>query len=736
MRTVDVLVPVQSAGPYTYAVPETFTLTDFGGCIVRIPFGRRQTLGVVIGPSQARLLGCDSLELPPLEKLKPLITCLEVPPFSDDFLQFLVWVSQYSCTPLGILLKMALGPVLSHRQRPVIAYRLSGKEKGAKTLSPQRRRVVAALSDGILSPAPILAENAGVSRDLIRRMAADGLLIGEQVQTEKIGLQNPQEQQWPDPDLPGPRLSPEQAELAETLRSARGFGVYLLDGVTGSGKTEVYFEAIVAAVRQRRQSLVMMPEIALTTGWLDRFAGRFAGAQPVVWHSSLTPAARRRAWQAISAGRAGVVVGARSALFLPFHDLGLIIVDEEHDPGYKQEEGVIYHARDMAVVRARECHVPIILASATPSLESHINAQTGRYQRLILTQRYGDAHSPEIEAIDLRIAPPPADSWLSPVLVEAIGAALARREQILLFLNRRGFAPLTLCRCCGHRLQCPDCSVCLVRRRDDRLLCHHCGREERLPALCPECQAEDQWASCGPGIERIEKEVELLFPAARRLLLSSDSVHQSTGSTQDILRHIASHGADILIGTQIVAKGHHFPHLTLVGVVDADLGLDNGDLRAAEHTHQLLNQVAGRAGRESRPGRALLQTYCPDHPVIQALLCDDRDGFLAAETAARKNLDLPPFGRLAALIVSGTNAQKVEAHAHALAATAPSWKGVKIFGPAPAPLARVRRRYRWRLLAQAARGIDLSTFMRDWVAVHPPPSGIMVRIDIDPQTFL
>ena len=738
LRTVDVLVPIQSAGPYTYTVPETLALADevLCGRIVRVPFGRRQILGIVVGPSQAVLLGSGGRKSPPLETLKPLIACLEAPPFSDDFLNFLIWVSQYSCTPLGILLKTALGPLLSHRQRLVVAYRLSGKEKESKSLSPERRRVVAALSDGALSPASIVAENAGVSKELIRRMAADGFLIREQIQPEKMKSYRHQESQWPDPDLPGPQLSQEQAGLAERLRSAQSFGVYLLDGVTGSGKTEVYFEAIVAAVRYRRQSLVMMPEIALTTGWLDRFARRFNGVRPVVWHSSLTPAARRQAWQAIGSGQAGVVVGARSALFLPFHDLGLIIVDEEHDPGYKQEEGMIYHARDMAVVRARECDVPIVLASATPSLESHINAQTGRYQRLTLTQRYGDAHPPKIEAIDLRIAPPPSDSWLSPVLVEEIGAALARREQVLLFLNRRGFAPLTLCRCCGHRLHCSDCSVCLVRRRDDRLLCHHCGKEERLPTLCPACQVEDKWASCGPGIERIEKEVEHLFPDARRLLLSSDSLHQSVGATRDILHHIASHGADILIGTQIVAKGHHFPHLTLVGVVDADLGLDNGDLRSAEHTYQLLNQVAGRAGRESLPGRAFLQTYCPDHPVIQALLSGDRDGFLSAETRARRNLDLPPFGRLAALVISGTDSQKVEAHAHALAVSSPTWRGVKIFGPAPAPLARLRRRYRWRLLAQAARGIDLSAFMRDWLAIHPSPSGVTVRIDIDPHTFL
>ncbi len=736
------MVPVQSAGPYTYVVPEAVVPESLrsgdqglSGCVVRVPFGRRQIFGVVMGPSQAALLGSAGGEPP--EKLKPLIECLDVRPFSDDFLKFLIWVSRYTCTPLGVLLKMALGPLVSHRQRPVIAYRLSGQEGEVRTLSPARARVVAVLSDGRLSPASELARNADVSRGVIQRMAEDGFLIREHVPPEKLWQHSCEKTiAWPDPGIPGPGLSQEQARSADRVRSARGFGVYLLDGVTGSGKTEVYFEAIVAAVRAQRQSLVMMPEIALTTGWLDRFMRRFDGIRPVVWHSSLTPAVRRKAWQSINQGRAGVVVGARSALFLPFHNLGLIVVDEEHDPGYKQEDGVMYHARDMAVVRARECDAPIILASATPSLESHINAQTGRYQRLTLTQRYGDADFPKIEAIDLRMAPPPPDSWLSPVLVEAMGETLARQEQVLLFLNRRGFAPLTVCRRCGHRLQCRDCSVCLVRRHDDRLLCHHCGRGERVPGLCPSCQADNQWASCGPGVERIDKEVENLFPDRRRLLLSSDSLDQSMTRTQDILRHIASHGADIVIGTQIVAKGHHFPQLTLVGVVDADLGLDNGDLRSAEHTHQLLSQVAGRAGRESRSGRALLQTHCPDHPVIQALLSGDRDGFLCAETIARRNLDLPPFGRLAAVIVSGTDARKVEAHAHALVVRSPGWHGVTIFGPAPAPLARLRRRYRWRLLARSARNIDLSAFMGDWMAMHPAPSGVTARIDIDPQNFL
>ena len=405
----------------------------------------------------------------------------------------------------------------------------------------------------------------------------------------------------PDPDFAKPDFTPAQREaagaLGDTVREG-GYSVTLIDGVTGSGKTEVYFEAVAQAIRAGRQTLILMPEIALTAQFLDRFAERF-GVRPAEWHSALTPRRRARTWAAVAAGDVSVVVGARSALFLPYAALGLIVVDEEHDPVYKQEEGVRYHARDMAVVRAREAQIPVLLASATPSVETEVNARRGRYRRLHLPERFGGQHLPAIEAIDLRREGPPRGRFIAPRLAEAVGHALTRKEQALLFLNRRGYAPLTLCRACGFRLSCPNCDAWLVEHRFRRqLVCHHCGFATPLPATCPKCQARDSFVACGPGVERLEEEVAALFPGSRILVLSSDVV-ESVERLRQELNDVAEGRVDIVIGTQLVAKGHHFPKLNLVGVVDADLGLSNGDPRAAERTFQLLHQVAGRAGREA-----------------------------------------------------------------------------------------------------------------------------------------
>jgi primosomal protein N' (replication factor Y) len=536
----------------------------------------------------------------------------------------------------------------------------------------------------------------------------------------------------------GPALSPAQDAAAAALCGAveaQKFGVTLLDGVTGSGKTEVYLEAVAACLRLGRQALVLLPEIALSVQFLARFTARF-GAAPAVWHSELTPARRRATFRAVAEGQARVVVGARSALFLPFPDLGLVVVDEEHEPAFKQEDGVMYHARDMAVVRARLAGAPCVLVSATPSLETVENALAGRYKRLDLPARHGGAVMPAVSALDLREEPPERGRFLSPVLVAAIRETMARGEQSMLFLNRRGYAPLTLCRHCGHRFSCPNCSAWLVEHRfADRLMCHHCDYGVAAPDICPACGAAGNFAAIGPGVERIAEEAGALFPAARVLVMASDLI---AGPLQAAAaaRKIFDREIDIIIGTQMVAKGWHFPHLTLVGVVDADLGLAGGDLRAGERTVQMLHQVAGRAGRAAAPGRVMLQTFAPEHPVIRALLSGDLSAFMAQEARERRPGFWPPFGRLAALIVSAADERAAESLARALARSAPRGDGIEVLGPAPAPFALLRGRHRRRLLLKTRRDVGIQALLRDWLARTEIPRQARVEVDVDPVSFL
>ncbi len=537
---------------------------------------------------------------------------------------------------------------------------------------------------------------------------------------------------------PGPTLSPAQTLAATALRArvtAQSFSVTLLDGVTGSGKTEVYLEAVAEALRLNKQILVLLPEIALSVQAVARIGARF-GAQPAVWHSDLTPAQRRETLRAVAEGRADIVIAARSGLFLPFADLGLIVVDEEHESAFKQEDGVIYHARDMAVVRAKLCAAPLILVSATPSLETVENAASGRYHRLDLPTRHGGALMPQVEALDLRAHPPERGRFLSPLLVSSIAETLARGEQAMLFLNRRGYAPLTLCRACGHRLSCPHCSAWLVEHKaSPRLSCHHCGHTVRRPTQCPSCDAENSFVPIGPGVERIAEEIAQDFPDTPPLIMASDLIttpHQAEAAAQ----RIANREVNIIIGTQMVAKGWHFPHLTLVGVVDADLGLSGGDLRAGEHTVQMLHQVAGRAGRAEAPGRVLLQSFDPDHPVIKALISGDLPRFLAQESAQRRPGHWPPFGRLAALIISSEKEREADDIARTLARTAPQGPGITVLGPAPAPIALLRGRFRRRLLLKTTREIAVQKLLRAWVAQTPLPRGARLDIDIDPVSFM
>jgi primosomal protein N' (replication factor Y) len=537
------------------------------------------------------------------------------------------------------------------------------------------------------------------------------------------------------------RLAGEQVAAGDALVADVAAGAYaatLLKGVTGSGKTEVYLEAVAECLRSRKQALVLLPEIALTAEFLTRVEARF-GARPAEWHSGVTMTERRRLWRMVSEGGAELVVGARSALFLPFQDLGLIVVDEEHDTSYKQEDGVLYNARDMAVLRAAICGCPVVLASATPSLETWANVEAGKYRRLDLGSRFGAAEMPEMRAIDMRAERLPGDRWISETLAAKVSAVVKRGEQALLFLNRRGFAPVTLCRACGHQVGCDHCDARMVEHRfQKRLVCHQCGATKPVPLACPSCGVEGRMAAVGPGVERLAEEVAARFPDAQVAVLSSD-LFGSARALKEKIAEISGGGADIIIGTQIVAKGHNFPLLTLVGVIDADLGLQGSDLRAAERTFQLMRQVAGRAGRTAeRKGEAWLQTHQPEHPVIRAILGGDEEAFWRAEAAERRASGVPPYGRMAGIILSSTDVAEVFDFGAELARRCEPLKriGAEVWGPAPAPIARVRGRHRVRLLVKAEKGAPLQAALAEWLGQFKLPRDLRLAVDIDPQSFL
>ena len=713
--SVGVLVPLALFQPYDYLLPEDVTVTR--GTFVIVPLGNRHVTGVVWGPA----LG----DVAP-EKLKPIAELLPLQPLPMISCDFIDWVAGYCMAPVGAVLRMAMSvPEALEPERALKGWTL-GDEKAAK-LTPARARVFDVLREGPPLPPTELARAAAVSAGVIAEMGRLGQLCAVPLAlTRPYGAP-----QW---DAAGPTLSGMQGDAARELAKLQP-GVTLLDGVTGSGKTEVYFEAIAAALRAGKQAVVLVPEIALTPQWLTRFEARF-GAEPAQWHSELTGLARRLTWRGVLDGSARVVVGARSALFLPYRDLGLIIVDEEHESAFKQEEGTIYQARDMAVVRGHLAKIPVVLASATPSLESLANVESGRYRALHLPDRHGGATLPAIDLIDLRRDKPQRQSWIAPSLKAELDKTLAAGDQALLFLNRRGYAPLTLCRGCGHRLQCPRCTAWLVEHRfHQKLMCHHCGFEAGMPDACPACQSPGNFAACGPGVERLAEEAAALFPDARRLVLTSDTV-TGPAKAASLMEMVANREVDLVIGTQIIAKGHNFPHLTLVGVVDADLGLHGGDLRAAERTYQLMSQVAGRAGRGEKPGRVYLQTYDPDRAVMRALKSGDRDAFMAAEAEDRRESGMPPFGRLAALILSSRDEGAVIGKARDLARAAPQREGVSILGPAPAPLALLRGRHRLRFLLKTRRDIAPQSIVRAWLKGQKFPGDLRLQIDIDPYSFM
>ena len=723
-RVLSVAVAAPVAGVYDYLAGAAVGAVR--GSLVMVPFGGRQLAGIVMGPGTGGVAA---------EKLRAIDRIAQLPPVSEAMLGFVERVADWTMTPLGAVVKMLLSqPMALARPPQKKHYRRAMDAPISARLTPARTKVLACLDGTVSKPAAAIIDACGVSQSVLDGMVAQGLLA-----LEMHAADRPPPRPKRHPDLL--TLTAEQQVAAQELVQAidGGFQSILLDGVTGSGKTEVYFAAVDAAIAAGKQVLILLPEIALSGAWRQRFAARF-GVAPVEWHSDVPPGQKRASWRFVLEGRATVVVGARSALFLPFDDLGLIIVDEEHEHAFKQEDQVIYQARDMAVLRARMEAVPIILASATPSLESWVNAGRiggpARYRYLALPNRVQGASLPQIELVDLRATPPEPGRWLAPPLVAAMEARLAAGEQTLLYLNRRGYAPLTLCGACGSKLTCPNCDAWMVAHRlAGRMKCHHCGHESRPRDDCIACGESDVMRACGPGVERLAEEVLWRFPDARFAVLSSDTVG-TPKAAELFVQSVIDGEVDIIIGTQMAAKGHHFPALTLVGVVDADLGLSGGDLRAGERTFQMLSQVAGRAGRESRPGTALMQTLEPNNQVLAALIAGDRDQFLAVEAAARNAARMPPFGQLAALILSAPHQDRLHQAMRLLDASRPAFAGVDIFGPAIAPIGFLKGKHRARALARSEKIVNIQEVVKKWLGRVKLPPGVRLQIDIDPYHFL
>jgi primosomal protein N' (replication factor Y) len=720
-KRVRVVLLTQVIGPLDYRLPDWMEAEP--GAVVIVPLGPRKMIGVIWDEG---VFGDEPVDE---HRLRNVIELVDVPKIQPGLRRLVDWVADYYLASHASVLRMVVAPSAALSSGGTITeYRPSGVEPARMT--PQRAAALDALVDaqGLVRE---LAAEAGVSDAVIR-----GLIKAGALEPVSVSVDTPFAK--PDPEHYHPELSELQEAAAGVMRGAvreGGFEPIVLDGVTGSGKTETYFEAVAEALKCGKQVLVLLPEISLTQPFLQRFAARF-GVEPATWHSGMKQSQRRRVWRGVANGTVQVVTGARSALFLPFANPGLIVVDEAHEISFKQEDGVRYHARDVAVMRGKFERFPVVLASATPALESRHMVAIGRYKGLEIPSRFGAAKMPSIEAIDLTQDAPERGKWIAPTLLKALEERLGRGEQSLLFLNRRGYAPLTLCRNCGHRFQCPNCTAWMVEHRlVRRLACHHCGHVMPPPDACPECGAEDALVPCGPGVERISDEVRKFFPEARTFVATSDTLW-SPEKAAEFVALVENKAVDIIIGTQLVTKGYHFPDLTLVGVIDADLGLEGGDLRAAERTFQQIAQAAGRAGRAEKPGEVFIQTRNPAHPVIAALVAGDRDAFYNAETAQRQRAGAPPFGRYAAIIISSEDEREAIEAARAVGASAPKADGMYVYGPAPAPLAMLRGRHRQRLLVHAQRSVELQVIMREWLGGLQFPRGVRIGVDVDPYSFL
>lgn len=726
MAIYGVLLPLPFDEVFDYSSDDTL---DIGQMVV-VPFGREELVGVIwkIGKSA----NID------IKKIKKIISIVDLPHLSVPLMTFIKKTAEYNMAKTGLVLKMVLGQKSNQMpKQKVNLYGLQIKNENLQgiRITEARKAIFKYLENQKEAEKEEIIEATGVSENILNAMIKNGflykkeVLINEEAKEQIINLSKQV------------NLTDEQQNAADILvrKVDNGFSATLLDGVTGSGKTEVYFEAVSETLAKGKQVLVLVPEISLTSQWLKRFENRF-GVTPFIWHSEISLKEKAKTWKAIALGKAKVIVGARSALFLPYSNLGIIVVDESHDHSFKQESLVTYQGRDMAILKAHLEKIPVILSTATPDLETVFNVEEGKYDCVKLRKRYAKAVLPEVKIIDLKKDKPQKGTWgvsfIAPTLIEELKKNLEKGEQSMLFLNRRGYAPLMICRDCGYRIQCPHCTAWLAEHRiTGELICHHCGYKRYTPKRCPDCSSEDGLTACGPGVERIAEEVKNRFPTARTAILSSD-ITTNYKAISDVIQKIANKEIDIIIGTQILAKGHNFPDLTLVGVIDADLGLMGTDLRASEQTFQLLAQVSGRAGRGEKKGVVYLQTLYPDNLVLQAVLEHNREKFIEIEKNSRQLLRMPPYGKLCAVIISSQNQQAAEAAAYYLGKAAPNTDFIETLGPAPAPMHLLRGKYRYRLLLKTAKHVNIQEIVKKWISMVNIKSNVRVDIDINPYSFM
>lgn len=726
---VKILIPNVINAGYDYRLTDVADL----GTFVQVTVMNRPYIGVVYGIGDSGL---------PKEKIKSVSKIFPYKLEISD-LQWIQKMSEWTLMAPGAVLRLIVN-VPDAFSAPKVEQLYAFNHDSNIKMTESRQAIADAFDSNDNEPMSVsdIQNIAHVSSSVVKNMIKSGGLV---LRDSRVKESNTFCYEYK--DTGSVKLNDEQSVAADAIGGSidsGGFSVFLLDGITGSGKTQVYFDAAWRAYKKGQSVLLMMPEIALTAQFMSRYQKRF-GAPPVIWHSNLTSARRREIWRGVLRGDIRMVVGTRSALFLPWKNLGLIVVDEEHDGSYKQEDMGNYHARDMAILRAKIAGFPVVLASATPSAETLQNVSVGKYKALKLTSRFGGATLPKIETIDMRQNRPEdykikEDSedvqtgYLSNALCLEIQKTLDSGQQVMLFINRRGFAPIIQCKKCGWVATCDDCSVGMTyHKRVGKLLCHMCGRMEALPDKCPVCG--DKVSMRGAGLEKIQEEVNIKFPSARTALVSSDTM-VSRQALERLVKKMEEGEIDIVIGTQILAKGHHFPNLTLVGVVDADMGLFGTDFRAAEHTFQQLFQVAGRAGRGELPGRVMLQTYQPDNPVLQAICAGDRDDFMKSDMEARRMAKMPPYGGLIAIIVEAQKENVLQSFCKQLADAAPAANGAKIMGPIAAQVYQIRNWYRMRFLVTGDMKANLQELVKHWLSKVKVPVNVRVKIDVGPQNFM
>ncbi len=716
---ISVAVTAPLDRPLTYALPSSFDPKNLMGSRVLVPLGSRKIVGIVMGEEKQN----------PSLTYKPVESVLDPEPlFSTSQLQFIKWASDYYLVPLGEMFKTALPLALTRTSLPA-----SPRKKNLKNLSSEKEEIFLKEFSLVLTPAQEKIKDA---------------------------IAHPPPTPSHQNHIPSPLAGEGQGE-------GTNFSVHLIHGITGSGKTEIYLSLIHEILKNKKQALCLVPEIALTPQTVKRYTSHF-GTQVKAYHSDLSESEKLAIWRGCQKNEIPVLIGTRSALFAPFKDLGLIIIDEEQDASYKQEERVRYHARDLAIVRAKIEKIPILLGSATPSVETYFKAREGKYFYHELTERYGPAQLPKVEVVDLKTAQnPPNPPFIkggrinnTPLckgglggishsrlfslhLLEEIEANLARKEQTLIFLNRRGFSHFLLCKDCGETPTCSNCDITLTfHQGSKKLLCHYCDHQIIPPTECTKCKGT-HWLPIGSGTERIEEDLKNYFPDLRMSRMDRDTTTRK-GSHHALLEKLSKHEIDLLVGTQMIAKGHDYPLVTLVGVLSADTSLHHPDFRAAEQTFQLITQVAGRAGRASSPGRVLLQTFSPDHYAIQMAAQHQIHPFYKQELEFRKELEYPPFKRLLLFRIQGTQKTKVIKGIGELRNLLEKLEqnqkwGIDILGPSPCLIEKVRNVFRWQILIKCPLQKLLQPFLREEILNTQAqwlPKGLRLVIDVDPLSIV